>query len=412
MAEAPPRDPKSAQGDTAAIDAPGDARERMNSNLRYLLKQPSTPWITFDREGAAEAPPPDSLDAGWGEPVEAPPAPPPAPAPEPVRPMPVVMVAPAHVDASPPPTPVATPSSSHVSPPSPSHVAAPVDPSPPAPAIDVPPPPAYMMAVVDQVLSESRPPPPDPGSADEAREAREARAAAGDLGTPAAPLAQPPVPRLETPEDARPPEAAPVAPTPLDVAPSPRVVARGAGRTRRKGVPVIVVMVGVAVLVVLAAVDVAILVVRRTAAHAAGIASARVEERAPAPPASVVSTTSTAPVASATPALSASPSPSAVITNEAPAPSAAPSVAAAPSSAPTPEPASSIDPKTGQKRASYLTISRAASKHYIFLDGKLMLGTGPRTFPVKCGDHTLAIDDRTATRTITVTCGGEYVVTN
>jgi hypothetical protein len=71
-----------------------------------------------------------------------------------------------------------------------------------------------------------------------------------------------------------------------------------------------------------------------------------------------------------------------------------------------------VDPKTGAKRASYLTISRAAAKHFIFLDGKMMLGTGPRTFPVKCGEHTLAIDDRNASRVITVTCGGEYIVTN
>jgi hypothetical protein len=31
---------------------------------------------------------------------------------------------------------------------------------------------------------------------------------------------------------------------------------------------------------------------------------------------------------------------------------------------------------------------------------------------VKCGEHTLAIDDRKATRVIDVPCGGEFIVTN
>lgn len=71
-----------------------------------------------------------------------------------------------------------------------------------------------------------------------------------------------------------------------------------------------------------------------------------------------------------------------------------------------------VDPKTGAARASYLTIPRSLARHYVFLDGKRMLGTGARSFPVKCGEHTLAIDDRKATRVVNIECGAEYIVTN
>jgi hypothetical protein len=75
MSEPPPRDPKIADGEPpktpdAAPPPNDDARPRMNSNVRHLLKQPSTPWIVFDRDSkASKAAPPvtgggdaDSLD--------------------------------------------------------------------------------------------------------------------------------------------------------------------------------------------------------------------------------------------------------------------------------------------------------------------------------------------------------------
>jgi hypothetical protein len=71
--------------------------------------------------------------------------------------------------------------------------------------------------------------------------------------------------------------------------------------------------------------------------------------------------------------------------------------------------AAAIKPKaTG---SGWLAIKGSAAHHRVYLDGKMLLGTGSRSFPVGCGSHTVAIDDRAATRDIDVPCNGTFTVT-
>ena len=59
---------------------------------------------------------------------------------------------------------------------------------------------------------------------------------------------------------------------------------------------------------------------------------------------------------------------------------------------------------------SWLAVRGNAGIHRIYLDGKLLLGNGTRSFPVKCGMHTIAVSDRKNTREVDVPCGGELVL--
>jgi hypothetical protein len=78
--------------------------------------------------------------------------------------------------------------------------------------------------------------------------------------------------------------------------------------------------------------------------------------------------------------------------------------------APTPAPpttAMESREKTGWAR---LTIKGAAKGHRVYLDGKLLLGQGQRTFMIRCGDHTIAVGNKTDAKDVDVPCNGEYVV--
>ncbi len=387
MADSPPRDPKSADGAPPnAGDAPqptgeqGGARAPMSSNLQYMLKQPSTPWVTFDRDSKVAkdeggGPLPDPLDAGWGE------------ATEDVLPL-----------RSAPPPPVARAAEGP----------APVAPVPPA---DVPPPPPHLMAMVDQVLSQSRPPPADPGPAHEPRPGPVFTAMPSDV---APPVATAPVvaPRAALQAEPAPPaNVAPLndAPRPADLAqPAPFAApamhddadAELAPIPTRS--PLLFVAIGGALILVLGLAAVGFFVLRSPASATT----------APIPAVSVTPMPSASPVASVSPPpdIVTGPATSASVAHADTAPSSTPAAPSASSA--SPPPVSPLDPKTGLPRASFLTIPRALARHYIFLDGKRMLGTGARSFPVKCGEHTLAIDDRKAERVINVECGGEYIVTN
>jgi hypothetical protein len=72
---------------------------------------------------------------------------------------------------------------------------------------------------------------------------------------------------------------------------------------------------------------------------------------------------------------------------------------------PTPTPNAT---KTG---SGWIAIRGSATRHRVYLDGKLLLGNGSRSFPVRCGEHTVAIDDKGAKRDIDVPCNGELQIT-
>lgn len=88
---------------------------------------------------------------------------------------------------------------------------------------------------------------------------------------------------------------------------------------------------------------------------------------------------------------------------------------------PTAAPAASIEtttpaepvakvPSDPKKRFGKLTIKADAKHKSVYLDGKRMLGTGPRSFLVFCGMHTVAVADKTDAKDIEIPCNGEYVV--
>lgn len=78
----------------------------------------------------------------------------------------------------------------------------------------------------------------------------------------------------------------------------------------------------------------------------------------------------------------------------------------APASTPAP-PSTAVVEKTGWAR---LTIKGAAKGHRVYLDGKMLLGQGQRTFMIRCGDHTIAVGNKADARGVDIPCNGEYVV--
>jgi len=74
---------------------------------------------------------------------------------------------------------------------------------------------------------------------------------------------------------------------------------------------------------------------------------------------------------------------------------------------PAPPPTTTVE-KTGFAR---LVIKGQASHHRVYFDGKLLLGQGTRTFTVRCGDHTIAIDDKASPRDVDLPCNGELALT-
>lgn len=57
-----------------------------------------------------------------------------------------------------------------------------------------------------------------------------------------------------------------------------------------------------------------------------------------------------------------------------------------------------------------LTIRGQAKSHRVYLDGKMLLGQGQRTFMIRCGEHTIAVGNKTDAKNVDVPCNAEYVV--
>lgn len=73
-------------------------------------------------------------------------------------------------------------------------------------------------------------------------------------------------------------------------------------------------------------------------------------------------------------------------------------------------PAAPVTKAVPTSKFGKLTITGAATRHHVFMDGKRFLGTGTRSFTVMCGTHAIGIDSRTDTKDLDVPCGGELVV--
>lgn len=67
-------------------------------------------------------------------------------------------------------------------------------------------------------------------------------------------------------------------------------------------------------------------------------------------------------------------------------------------------------PKPEKKGFGRLVVRGPAKNNRVYLDGKLLLGQGQRTFMVFCGDHTIAIGNKADARDVDVPCNGELVV--
>lgn len=76
-----------------------------------------------------------------------------------------------------------------------------------------------------------------------------------------------------------------------------------------------------------------------------------------------------------------------------------------------PPPPTSTEAKASQKSGfAKLTIKGAARGHRVYLDGKMLLGQGQRTFMIRCGEHTISVGNKTDAKDVDVPCNGEYVV--
>lgn len=78
--------------------------------------------------------------------------------------------------------------------------------------------------------------------------------------------------------------------------------------------------------------------------------------------------------------------------------------------APTPAPPpTATEPKVKDGWAK-LTIKGAAKGHRVYFDGKMLLGQGQRSFTIRCGEHTIAVGNKSDAKDVDVPCNGEYVV--
>jgi hypothetical protein len=90
----------------------------------------------------------------------------------------------------------------------------------------------------------------------------------------------------------------------------------------------------------------------------------------------------------------------------------APPVLDAPSAPAPPPPTTAAPAKAENPGWAKLTIKGAAKGHRVYLDGKMLLGQGQRTFMIRCGDHTIAVGNKTDAKDVDVPCNGEYVVSH
>lgn len=77
---------------------------------------------------------------------------------------------------------------------------------------------------------------------------------------------------------------------------------------------------------------------------------------------------------------------------------------------PVSAPAAPVTKAVSTSKFGKLTITGAATRHQVFMDGKRFLGTGTRSFTVMCGTHAIGIDSRTDTKDLEVPCGGELTI--
>jgi hypothetical protein len=78
--------------------------------------------------------------------------------------------------------------------------------------------------------------------------------------------------------------------------------------------------------------------------------------------------------------------------------------------APTPAPPTTAALPSEKTGWAKLTIKGPAKSHRVYLDGKMLLGQGQRTFMIRCGEHTIAVGNKTDAKDVDVPCNGEYVV--
>jgi hypothetical protein len=72
-------------------------------------------------------------------------------------------------------------------------------------------------------------------------------------------------------------------------------------------------------------------------------------------------------------------------------------------------PTTAVEPKEKSGWAK-LTIKGPAKSHRVYLDGKMLLGQGQRSFTIRCGEHTIAVGNKTDAKDVDVPCNAEYVV--
>jgi hypothetical protein len=79
--------------------------------------------------------------------------------------------------------------------------------------------------------------------------------------------------------------------------------------------------------------------------------------------------------------------------------------------APTPAPptTTTTEPKVKDGWAK-LTIKGRAKSHRVYLDGKMLLGKGARSFTIRCGEHAIAVGNKADAKDVDVPCNAEYVV--
>jgi hypothetical protein len=92
------------------------------------------------------------------------------------------------------------------------------------------------------------------------------------------------------------------------------------------------------------------------------------------------------------------------------APAAKSEVAPPPVVAPAPPPPPTATEAKAKDGWAKLTIKGPAKSHRVYLDGKMLLGQGQRSFTVRCGTHSIAVGNKTDAKDVDVPCNGEYVV--
>ena len=86
-----------------------------------------------------------------------------------------------------------------------------------------------------------------------------------------------------------------------------------------------------------------------------------------------------------------------------------PKVEAPKAEAPVETPAAKAEAEPKTKLLGKLTIKADPKVKNVWLDGKRMLGIGSRSFLVKCGMHTVAVNDKADQKDIEIPCNGEYI---